>query len=92
LLYPSELRGLARHYYLTQVRAASLHRGVSRVMEVTRTGTYSIGRDGRGLFYLENGQFVLRFLAVSNAKMLLMRPGYDVIGEGTAEQTSFPAN
>lgn len=61
-------------------------------MEVTRTGTYTIGSDGRGLFYLENGQFVLRFLAVSNTKLLLLRPGYDVIGEGTAEQTSFPAN
>jgi hypothetical protein len=61
-------------------------------MEVTRTGTYTIGSDSRGLFYLENGQFVLRFLAVSNTKLLLMRPGYDVIGEGTAEQTSFPAN
>jgi hypothetical protein len=45
-----------------------------------------------GLFYLENGQFVLRFLAVSNTKLLLTRPEYDVIGEGTAEQTSFPAN
>jgi len=61
-------------------------------MEVDRTGTYTIGSDGRGVMSLDNGQYVMRFLAVSNNALLLMRPGYDVIGVGTAEQPVFPAN
>jgi hypothetical protein len=60
-------------------------------MDVNRTGSYTISSDGRGLISLDNGQLVWRFLAVSKGKLLLMRPGYDVIGAGTAEQTAFPA-
>jgi hypothetical protein len=57
-------------------------------MEVDHTGTYSIGSDGRGVISLDNGQYVMRFLAVSNQSLLLMRPGYDVIGAGNAQQYS----
>ncbi len=53
---------------------------------VQRTGTYTIDNQGRGLITLDGGQFVVRFYAVSDTKLLLMRPGYDVIGAGTAEQ------
>lgn len=56
------------------------------------TGTYTIDSEGRGIISLDNGQLVLRFYAVSDTKLLLMRPGYDVIGAGTAEQPSFSAN
>jgi len=55
-------------------------------MGVQRTGTYTIDSQGRGLIVLDSGKFVMRFYAVSDAKLLLMRPGYDVIGAGTAEQ------
>jgi hypothetical protein len=61
-------------------------------MDVTRTGTYTIGSDGRGTISLDNGSFWLRFLAVAHDKLLLMRPGYDVIGTGAAEQPSFATN
>jgi hypothetical protein len=60
--------------------------------DITRTGTYTIDSEGRGLISLDDGQLVLRFYAVSDTNLLLMRPGYDVIGVGTAEQPSFPAN
>ncbi|HET7440486.1 MAG TPA: hypothetical protein VFJ47_04230 [Terriglobales bacterium] len=58
---------------------------------VARSGSYSFANDvnGRGLIYLDNGDFVLRFYAVSGSKLLLMRPAYDVINAGTAEQPSF---
>src|SRR5579859_225028 len=55
-------------------------------MDVTRTGTYTIESGGRGIISLDNGQLVLRFYALSDTTLLLMRPGYDVIGAGTAEQ------
>ncbi len=61
-------------------------------MGMTRTGTYTIDSAGRGIISLDNGQFVLRFYAVSDTNLLLMRPGYDVIGVGTAEQPSFGVN
>jgi hypothetical protein len=60
--------------------------------DITRTGTYTNDSEGRGLISLDDGQLVLRFYAVSDTNLLLMRPGYDVIGVGTAEQPSFPAN
>jgi hypothetical protein len=60
--------------------------------DLTCAGTYTIDSGGRGIISLDNGQLVLRFYAVSDNKLLLMRPGYDVIGVGTAEQPSFPAN
>lgn len=60
--------------------------------DVTCTGTYTIDSEGRGIISLDNGQLLLRFYAVSDNKLLLMRPGYDVIGVGTAEQPSFPAH
>lgn len=60
--------------------------------DLTCTGTYTIDSGGRGIISLDTGQLVLRFYAVSDTKLLLMRPGYDVIGVGTAEQPSFPAN
>jgi hypothetical protein len=61
-------------------------------MDITRMGTYTVDSEGRGLISLEGGQFVLRFYAVSNENFLLMRPGYDVIGAGTAEEPSFSSN
>ncbi len=60
-------------------------------MDVVHRGTYTIDSDGRGLINLDNGQFLLRFYAASEKKLLLLRPGYDMIGAGTAEQPSFPA-
>jgi hypothetical protein len=60
--------------------------------DVTCTGTHTIDSEGRGIISLDNGQLVLRFYAVSDMKLLLMRPGYDVIGVGTAEQPLFSAN
>ena len=61
-------------------------------LDVTRTGTYTIGTDGRGTISLDNGSFWLRFLAVSNDRLLLMRPGYDWIGAGEARQPTFGTN
>jgi len=61
-------------------------------MDIVRTGTYTIDNEGRGIISLDDGQFVLRFLAASKKNLLVMRPGYDVIGVGTAEQPSFPAD
>jgi catechol 2,3-dioxygenase-like lactoylglutathione lyase family enzyme len=61
-------------------------------MDIVRTGTYTIDNEGRGIISLDNGQFVLRFYAASKKNLLVMRPGYDVIGVGTAEQPSFPAD
>lgn len=61
-------------------------------MDVTHTGTYTIGSDGRGTISLDNGSFWWRFLAVSQHRLLLMRPGYDVIGAGDAEQPTFAIN
>jgi hypothetical protein len=61
-------------------------------MDMTRTGAYTIDSAGRGIISLDSGAFVLRFYAVSNTNLLLMRPGYDVIGVGTGERPWFASD
>ena len=66
--------------------------GIEPFKSDTCTGTYTIDSEGRGIISPDNGQLVLRFYAVSDTKLLLMRPGYDMIGAGTAEQPLFSTN